>query len=132
MIDANEKHVHNHNVLSSQSTYIVGELFSFIPQLGEYLKARLFGDIFARDVLDWRAREIVTVAALAARPETEPQVFAYLEIAMNNGVTKEKEETSLGVFDVRRCPNYRPQIGLRFLSANLIPLMLSFLLVVVT
>ena len=51
---------------------VKGPLFDFHPQLDAYLKAHLFGDIFARDILDWRTREIVTVAALAARPETEP------------------------------------------------------------
>ena len=52
-----------------------------------YLKAHLFGDIFARDTLDWRTREIVTIAALAARPETEPQMKAHIAIGKVNGVT---------------------------------------------
>ena len=66
---------------------VKGGLFDFHPQLDEYLKAHLFGDIFARDNVDWRTREIVTVAALAARPETEPQMKAHLGIAKNNGVS---------------------------------------------
>ena len=66
---------------------VKGELFDFHPQLDEYLKAHLFGDIFARDNLDWRAREIATIAALAARPETEPQMKAHVAIGRNNGVT---------------------------------------------
>ena len=57
---------------------VKGALFDFHPQLDEYLKTHLFGDIFARDVLDWRTREIVTIAALAARPETEPQMKAHI------------------------------------------------------
>ncbi len=68
-------------------TPVKGALFDFHPQLDEYLKAHLFGDIFARDNLDWRTREIATVAALAARPETEPQMKAHIAIAKNNGVT---------------------------------------------
>ena len=66
---------------------VKGPLFDFHPQLDTYLKAHLFGDIFARDVLDWRTREIVTVAALAARPETEPQMKAHIATAKVNGVT---------------------------------------------
>ena len=62
-------------------------LFDFHPQLDAYLKAHLFGDIFARDVLDWRTREIVTIAALAARPETAPQMKAHIAIGKVNGVT---------------------------------------------
>ena len=66
---------------------VKGALFDFHPQLDEYLKTHLFGDIFARDVLDWRTREIVTIAALAARPETEPQMKAHIAIGKVNGIT---------------------------------------------
>ncbi|MBQ6352894.1 MAG: carboxymuconolactone decarboxylase family protein [Lentisphaeria bacterium] len=66
---------------------VKGGLFDFHPQLDEYLKAHLFGDIFARDNVDWRTREILTVAALAARPETAPQMKAHLGIAKVNGVS---------------------------------------------
>ena len=44
---------------------IKGPLFDFHPQLDEFLKAHLFGDIFARDNVDWRTRELLTMAALA-------------------------------------------------------------------
>ena len=66
---------------------VKGALFDFHPQLDAYLKAHLFGDIFARDVIDWRTREIVTIATLAARPETAPQMKAHIAIGKNNGVT---------------------------------------------
>ena len=66
---------------------VKGPLFEFHPQLDAYLKAHLFGDIFQRGVLDWRTREIITVAALAARPETEPQMKAHIATAKVNGVT---------------------------------------------
>lgn len=69
---------------------VAGPLFDFLPQLDVYLKAHLFGDIFARDILDWRTRELVTIAALAARPETEPQLKAHIRIGANNGVTAEQ------------------------------------------
>ena len=66
---------------------VKGALFDFHPQLDEYLKTHLFGDIFARDNLDWRTRELVTIAALAARPETEPQLKAHIAIGKVNGIT---------------------------------------------
>ena len=66
---------------------VKGALFDFHPQLDEYLKTHLFGDIFARGNVDWRTREIVTIAALAARPETEPQMKAHIAIGKVNGVT---------------------------------------------
>lgn len=81
---------------------VKGALFDFHPQLDEYLKAHLFGDIFARDNVSWRDREILTVAALAARPETKPQMNAHLNIAMINGLTQQQ-----GDFIVKRvvCPS---------------------------
>jgi len=66
---------------------VKGALFDFHPQLDEYLKTHLFGDIFARGNVDWRTREIVTIAALAARPETAPQLKAHIAIGKLNGIT---------------------------------------------
>lgn len=79
---------------------VAGPLFDFHPQLDAYLKAHLFGDIFARKALDWRTRELVTVAALAARPETAPQCAAHVKIANLNGVTPEQTDAILAL--VRR------------------------------
>lgn len=45
---------------------VIGPLFDFAPAIDTYLKAHLFGDIFQRDVLDWPARELATISALAA------------------------------------------------------------------
>ncbi len=75
---------------------VKGPLFDFHPQLDEYLKAHLFGDIFERDNLDWRSREIVTIAALAARPETEPQLKAHIAIGKNNGITDAQAAAIIG------------------------------------
>ena len=82
----------NFRALSKSVGEVKGPLFDFHPQLDAYLKAHLFGDIFARDILDWRTREIVTVAALAARPETEPQMKAHIATAKVNGVTDAQAE----------------------------------------
>ena len=74
---------------------VKGALFDFHPQLDVYLKAHLFGDIFARDNIDWRMRELVTIAALAARPETEPQMKAHIAIGKLNGVTDAQADAIL-------------------------------------
>ena len=36
----------------------LGEVLTFAPALDQFLKAHLFGDIFSRDNLDWRTREL--------------------------------------------------------------------------
>lgn len=67
---------------------VKGALFEFAPAIDEYLKAHLFGDIFGRDNLDWRTRELATVAALAAMEGVESQLASHIAIAKRNGVTE--------------------------------------------
>jgi 4-carboxymuconolactone decarboxylase len=64
-----------------------GPLFEFAPQADEYLKTHLFGDIFARDNLDWQSRELATVSALAAMSGVESQLQSHIRISMNVGLT---------------------------------------------
>jgi 4-carboxymuconolactone decarboxylase len=64
-----------------------GPLFEFAPQVDEYLKTHLFGDIFARDNLDWQSRELATVSALAAMQGVEPQLQSHVRISLNVGLT---------------------------------------------
>ena len=51
--------------------------YQFAPQTDFYLKAHLFGDIFARNTLTEAEREIVTVSAIAALEGCEPQLVAH-------------------------------------------------------
>ncbi len=66
---------------------VKGALFEFAPAIDEYLKAHLFGDIFARDNLDWKTRELATIAALAAMNGVEPQLKSHIAIGKRNGLT---------------------------------------------
>ena len=86
---------------------VKGPLFDFHPQLDEYLKAHLFGDIFARDNVDWRTRELATIAALAARSETEPQMKSHIGIGKVNGVTDEQAKAIVARV---RCPEDPAQL----------------------
>jgi 4-carboxymuconolactone decarboxylase len=64
-----------------------GPLFEFAPQVDEYLKTHLFGDIFGRDNLDWQSREVATVSALAAMSGVESQLQSHIRISLNTGLT---------------------------------------------
>ncbi len=61
--------------------------YGFVPATDYYLKAHLFGDIFARNNLSFADREIVTVCAISALPGCEPQLVAHVSGARNMGVT---------------------------------------------
>ncbi|WP_413743220.1 carboxymuconolactone decarboxylase family protein [Vibrio fluvialis] len=66
---------------------VKGALFDFSPQVDEYLKAHLFGDIFERDVLSWKQRELATIAALANIQGVNSQLAAHFNISMNNDIS---------------------------------------------
>lgn len=69
---------------------VTGELFQFAPVIDTYLKAHLFGDIFARDTISWQTRELATVAMLAARDGVESQLNSHINIALHNGLTEQQ------------------------------------------
>lgn len=63
--------------------------YDFCPQDDYYLKAHLFGDIFAGDQLTAAEREIVTVAALSGLDGVTPQLAAHKAGAVNMGNSQE-------------------------------------------
>mgnify|MGYP000221162046 FL=1 len=69
---------------------VKGGIYDFAPMADRYLKALLFGDIFGQDILDYRTRELVTVAALASMDGVNPQLQAHIGISKNVGVTDDE------------------------------------------
>lgn len=69
---------------------VKGGIYDFAPMADRYLKAHLFGDIFGQDILDYRTRELVTVAALASMDGVNPQLQAHIGISKNVGVTDDE------------------------------------------
>ncbi|KXX65672.1 cupin domain-containing carboxymuconolactone decarboxylase family protein [Marichromatium gracile] len=67
---------------------VSGPLFDFAPAINAFLQSHLFGDLFARGILDYRDREIATVAALASLDGVDAQLGAHLGIAGNVGLTE--------------------------------------------
>ncbi|MDY3978824.1 MAG: carboxymuconolactone decarboxylase family protein [Tidjanibacter sp.] len=61
--------------------------YQFAPRIDYYLKAHLFGDVFASDVLTPAEREIVTLGALSALEGCGSQLVAHVSGALNMGVT---------------------------------------------
>lgn len=76
---------------------VKGALFDFAPAIDQFLKAHLFGDIFSRDNLDWRMREIATIAMLAAMDGVESQRNSHIAIGKHNGVSDEQVQEILTI-----------------------------------
>ena len=83
---------------------VKGPLFDFAPAADEYLKTHLFGDIFARDNLTWKDREISTIAMLSAMEGVEPQLLAHIHIGMNTGLTENQLQQLVGVLTEQVSP----------------------------
>jgi alkylhydroperoxidase/carboxymuconolactone decarboxylase family protein YurZ len=71
----------------------------FAPVIDTFLKEHLFTDIFARDILDYRSRELATISALAAMPGTSGQLQFHLGAAMNTGLTVEQLKDFIAVIE---------------------------------
>lgn len=62
----------------------------FAPTIDTFLKEHLFADIFARDILDYPSRELVTISALSSLTGTNAQLRSHLAICLNVGFTPEQ------------------------------------------
>lgn len=73
-------------------TQLVGKAFeyAFAEAMDYYLKAHLFGDIFARDNLTYADRELITVSALSGLEGVESQLKSHIAGARNMGVSEEQ------------------------------------------
>jgi alkylhydroperoxidase/carboxymuconolactone decarboxylase family protein YurZ len=60
----------------------------FSPAMDTFLKEHLFADLFVRDVISHRDRELATISALANMTGTEGQLGFHLGAAMNTGLTE--------------------------------------------
>lgn len=69
---------------------VVDSLKDIAPDFAKYLLEFPFGDIYAREGLDLKSREIATVAALTALGHAVPQLKVHIAASLNVGLTKEE------------------------------------------
>ena len=69
---------------------VIDILQDICPDLAKYTIEYPFGDIYAREGLDLKSREIATVAALTALGYCAPQLKVHLNAALNVGCTEEE------------------------------------------
>jgi 4-carboxymuconolactone decarboxylase len=63
-----------------------------LGDLGKYIVEFAFGDIYSREGLSLREREIATIAMLASRSGVEPQLKVHIQAGLNVGLTHEEIE----------------------------------------
>ena len=69
---------------------VIASLAPIAPDFARLLIEFPFGDVYSRPQLDLRAREIATIAALAALGNAQPQLKVHIEAALNVGCTRDE------------------------------------------
>ena len=67
---------------------VIESLADIAPDFARYVIEFPFGDIYSRPQLDLRAREIATIAALAALGNAVPQLKVHIEASLNVGISR--------------------------------------------
>jgi len=73
----------------------------FAPVIDTFLKEHLFADLFARDILDFQSRELVTISALASMTGTGGQLYFHLGAAMNTGLSEAQMQDFIDVIKTK-------------------------------
>ena len=66
---------------------VIESLKDIFPDLGTFVIEYTFGDIYTRDGLDLKSKEIAVVAALTAMGTAQPQLKVHINGALNTGST---------------------------------------------
>jgi 4-carboxymuconolactone decarboxylase len=69
---------------------VIESLADIAPDFGRYLIEFPFGDIYSRQGLDRRSREVATIAALTALGNAAPQLKVHIQAGLNVGLSREE------------------------------------------
>ncbi len=83
---------------------VIDSLQNICPDLARFTIEYPFGDIYSRDRLSLKEREIATVAALTAMGNAEPQLKVHLHAALNVGCTADELKEVLAEHDLTAEP----------------------------
>lgn len=71
----------------------------FAPTIERFLKEHLFADLFERDLLTYRERELATVSILAGVSDVEPMAYGHMGICLHLGITAEQLSALLNIVE---------------------------------
>ncbi|MCL6604673.1 MAG: carboxymuconolactone decarboxylase family protein [Paenibacillus sp.] len=66
---------------------VIESMKDIAPDLGKYVVEFAFGEIYSREVLDLKQRQLITVASLTTQGGCEPQLNVHINAALNVGLT---------------------------------------------
>ncbi len=72
----------------------------FAPTIERFLKEHLFADLFERDLLTYRERELATVSILAGVGGVEPMAYGHMSICLHLGITPGQLTALLNIVEI--------------------------------
>lgn len=78
----------------------------FAPTIERFLKEHLFADLFERDLLTYRERELATVSILAGVGDVEPMAYGHMSICLHLGITKDQLTALLNIVEINLGKTY--------------------------
>ena len=78
----------------------------FAPTIERFLKEHLFADLFERDLLTYRERELATVSVLAGVGGVEPMASGHMAICLHLGITAEQLSALLNMVETNLGKSY--------------------------
>jgi 4-carboxymuconolactone decarboxylase len=66
---------------------VINSLKDIAPDLGKYVVEFAFGEIYTREGLNLKQRQLITIASLATQGGCEPQLNIHINAALNVGLT---------------------------------------------
>lgn len=78
----------------------------FAPTIERFLKEHLFADLFERDLLTYRERELATVSILAGVGGVEPMAYGHMAICLHLGITDEQLSALLNIVETNLGKTY--------------------------
>lgn len=78
----------------------------FAPTVERFLKEHLFADLFERDLLTYRERELATVSILAGVGGVEPMAVGHMSICLHLGITSGQLLALLNIVEMNLGASY--------------------------
>ena len=66
---------------------VIESMKDIAPDLGKYVVEFAFGEIYSREILDLKQRQLVTIASLTTQGGCEPQLQVHINAALNVGLS---------------------------------------------
>jgi alkylhydroperoxidase/carboxymuconolactone decarboxylase family protein YurZ len=61
------------------------EYQKFSPEIDQFLKEHLFADVFEREILSYKQRELVTISVIASLGNLNPMLNSHYKLCLNTG-----------------------------------------------